>query len=91
MSKIKSNGKREAQTKTDQGKYSDMVFTNFFYPLHTKISIHILFMVIFTTFSMVLTQNLFDSQGLLKLVIGAFILMTFTFDLRVILYGEIRG
>ena len=48
-------------------------------------------MVIFTTFSMVLTQNLFDSQGLLKLVIGAFILMTFTFDLRVILYGEIRG
>ena len=36
-------------------------------------------------------ENLFDSQGLLKLVIGAFILMTFTFDLRVILYGEIRG
>ena len=36
-------------------------------------------------------ENLFDSQGLLKLVIGSFILMTFTFDLRVILYGEIRG
>ena len=49
-------------------------------------------MVIFTTFFYGTdTENLFDSQGLLKLVIGAFILMTFTFDLRVILYGEIRG
>ena len=67
-----------------------MVFTNFF-TLYT-LSIHILFLVIFCNiFYGTDRENLFDSQGLLKLVIGAFILMTFTFDLRVILYGEIRG
>ena len=36
-------------------------------------------------------ENLFDNQKLLKLVIISLILMTFTFDSRVILYGEIRS
>ena len=36
-------------------------------------------------------ENLFDNQKLLKLVIISFILMTFTFNSRVILYGEIRS
>ena len=36
-------------------------------------------------------ENLFDYQKLLKLVIISLILMTFTFDSRVILYGEIRS
>ena len=64
-------------------------FGNFLLTLYIpKISIRILHtdLCIFTLFSCGNDEeNLFDNQGLLKLMIISFILMTFTFDSRVIM------
>ena len=60
-------------------------------PLHPNIDIDILQTVSFYISSGTDKENLFDNQELPKLVIISFILMTFTYDSRVILWGEIRS
>ena len=60
-------------------------------PLHPNIDIDILHTVSFYNSSGTDKENLFDNQELPKLVIISFILMTFTYDSRVILWGEIRS
>ena len=57
-------------------------------PLHSKISIHFLHTGL-STFHY--KKNLFDNQELVKLVIISVILLTFAFDSRLILWGELRS
>ena len=56
-----------------------------------NIDIDILHTVSFYNSSGTHKENLFDNQELPKLVIISFILITFTYDSRVILWGEIRS
>ena len=57
--------------------------------LHSSVSIHILYTVLFTFLTE--KENLFSNRELLKLVIISFVLVTYTFDSRVTLYGETRS
>ena len=57
-------------------------------PLHSKISIHFLHTGLSTFYD---KKNLFDNQELVKLVIISVILLTFAFDSRLILRGELRS
>ena len=59
--------------------------------LHPNIDIDILHTVSLYNSSGTDKENLFDNQELPKLVIISFILITFTYDSRVILWGKIRS
>lgn len=58
-------------------------------PLQPNISVHILHTVAFNISNGSNKENLFNNQGLLKLVIIFFILMSVVFDVRVVTWGEI--
>lgn len=58
-------------------------------PLQPNISVHILYTVAFNISNGSNKENLFNNQGLLKLVIIFFILMSVVFDVRVVTWGEI--
>ena len=76
-------------TREEPSRYSEH-FPLDLNPLHSNISIDTLYTV-FCTFPVVLTRRIcFNILELFKLVIISCILMTFTFDSRVILWGEIR-
>ena len=57
-------------------------------PLHSKISIHFLHTGLSTFHH---KKNSFDNQELVKLLIISVILLTFAFDSRLILWGELRS
>ena len=59
-------------------------------PQLPNINIHIL-RTFFFTFDVTNKENLFDNQEFLRLAIISYILMTFTFDSSVTVYGEIRS
>ena len=59
--------------------------------LHSSVSIHILYTVLFYVSYVTEKENLFSNWELLKLVIISFVLVTYTFDSRVTLYGETRS